>query len=162
MKTQLPTGLLVLSIFAILSCSKNDSAYFSKSETVKPRLESAIYPLLSQSNEVVPSHQTVFGAGEAITVFVPYRAVGDKVYRATLRLKDASTGETLREIPMTASTDLSVMNVVVPEEIQGAPFQFSTVSIDQELAGKSINLSSELMGGRFQSKDEWQRAFIVQ
>jgi hypothetical protein len=157
--------LVVISILSVLffSCSKDNSNYIFQKEEVTPRLESAIFPVMTKPAEVVLGTElSTCAPGESVTLFLPYRVVADDVQEATLVISDPETGSVIRELPMTFSTDPSIANISVPEEIQGSSFMFVTVSIENDMIGKAWTVSTHLKGNAQQSDDTINNAFRVE
>lgn len=146
------------------SCSKNDSHYIFAQEEIPARLESTIYPVVTKpgGEMAIGNEQAICSTGETITIFLPYQVVGDDIQNAILYAKDAVTGETVREIPMVLSTDLSILNVTVPEEIQGSTFMFAVLPIENDLSGKHVGITTKIIASKLNSEDAIPTAFQVQ
>ncbi len=157
--------LVVISLLSLLffSCSKDNSNYIIQKEEVTPRLESAIFPVMTKPAEVVLGTElSTCTPGESITLFLPYRVVADDVQEATMVITDPQSGSVIRELPMTFSTDPSIANVGVPEEIQGSTFLFVTISVENDMMGKAWTVSTRLKANAQQSEDTINNAFRVE
>ena len=153
-------ALLSLLLF---SCSRNESHYIFAKDEIQARLESKIYPIVTKPGEMaIGNEQAICSVGETVTLFVPYQVVADDVQNAILYVKDATTGEIVRELAMTLSTDLSILNVTVPEEIQGSTFMFVSLPIENDLGGKHLSLSTQIIANKISSEDAVTNAFQVQ
>ncbi|MBY0537123.1 MAG: hypothetical protein K2P88_14830 [Chitinophagaceae bacterium] len=163
MKNSFAIYALLCCTTLVLSCTKNSAHYYLAPDEVEPSLDASIYPVVTTPSKVsIGAENTVVNLGETVTFFVPYKVVGDDVQTATLTLKNNLTGEVLQEAPMTLYNDLSILNVTVPEEIQGTQFFFVSVTLDNPYAGRTVALSTEVVANRGRSKDELVHAFSVQ
>lgn len=155
--------LLTLLSLYLLSCSKDNSNYTFEKEKVAARLQSAIFPVFTKPDEVnMGTEGAVCNAGENVSLFLPYKVVSDDVQNAIVSIKDPVTGEVIREIPMTVSTDQSVSNVIVPEELQGSTFMFATVAIENDMIGKNLTVSTKIIANKHNSEDVINNAFRVE
>jgi hypothetical protein len=162
MKKFVPTSYLVLLSLLFFSCNKNESHYIFAPEAVEEILESHIYPVVTKPTEmVIGNPESVCTVGETVTLFLPYKVVADDIQNGIVSLKDAVTGETVRELEMTLSTDLSVINVTVPEEIQGSSFMFVNIPIEADLLGKTLNVSTRLVAYKQNSEDAVANALVI-
>ena len=163
MKKRPSITLLTFLTILFFSCNKNESHYFLAKDEVAPRLESTIFPVVTKPTEmVIGNEQSLCSVGETITLFLPYQVVADDIQHATISLKDESTGDVVREMEMVSSTDLSILNVTVPEEIQGSGFMFITIPIESDLSGKRIGVSTKITAYKQFSEDAMHNAFLVQ
>ncbi len=163
MKKSLPATLMAVLSLLLFSCNKNDSQYIFAEQAVTPKLESTIYPVVTRPSElVIGTEQSILTVGETMTVFLPYQITGDDIQNATLSFKDAVTGELVKESSMMLSTDLSILNVSVPEELQGTSFMFVTIPIEVDLTGKRIDLSTKIVAYKLSSEEKMTNAFQVQ
>ena len=163
MKKLIRFGCIAIASLLISSCSKDNSYFLFATEETAPRLESDIYPVVTKPAEMTIGNElSVANPGETITLFVPYRVVSDDIQTGTITVKDDISGAIVREIAMTASTDLSVLNVAVPEEIQGSSFMFVNIPIENDLVGLSLTVSTKLVGNKLSSENSMKNAFIVQ
>jgi hypothetical protein len=163
MKKLIRFGYIAFSCLLLSSCSKDNSYFLFATEEAAPRLESDIYPLATKPAEITIGNElSVVNPGETLTLFVPYRVVSDDVQTGTITVKDEISGAIVREITMTASSDLSVLNVAVPEEIQGSSFMFVNIPIENDLVGLSLTVSTKLAGNKLSSENTMKNAFIVQ
>lgn len=157
--------LVVISVLSILffSCSKDHSNYIFQKEEVEPRLESAIFPVMTKPAEVVLGTElSTCSPGESVTLFLPYRVVADDVQDAVLVISDPENGSVIRELPMSFSTDPTIANVSVPEEIQGSTFMFVTIPVENDMLGKSWSVSTRLKANSRESDDTINNAFRVE
>ena len=111
---------------------------------------------------VIGNEQSICTVGETVTLFLPYHVFSDDIQNATIVVTDALTGETVRQLPMTLSTDLSVLNVTVPEEIQGTSFMFVNVPVENDLIGRTLNVATKIVATKQTSEDAVKNAFQVQ
>ena len=163
MKKLIRFGYIAMASLLISACSKDNSYFLFATEEAAPRLESDIYPVVTKPAEMTIGNElSVANPGETITLFVPYRVVSDDIQTGTITVKDDISGAIVREIAMTASTDLSVLNVAVPEEIQGSSFMFVNIPIENDLVGLSLTVSTKLVGNKLSSENSMKNAFIVQ
>ena len=163
MKKLVSTSYLVLFSLLFLACSKNESHYILAKEELTERLDSDIYPVATKPVEmVIGNEQSICTVGETITLFLPYHVVSDDIQNATIVVTDALTGETVRQFAMTLSTDLSVLNVTVPEEIQGTSFMFANVKVENDLIGRTLNVATKIVAIKQTSEDVVKNAFQVQ
>lgn len=163
MKKLVSTSYLVLFSLLFLACSKNESHYILANEELTQRLDSDIYPVATKPGEmVIGNEQSICTVGETVTLFLPYHVVSDDIQNATIVVTDALTGETVRELTMTLSTDISVLNVTVPEEIQGTSFMFVNVKVENDLIGRTLNVATKIVGYKQTSEDAVKSAFQVQ
>lgn len=162
MKKSLPATLMAVLSLLIFSCNKSDSQYIFAEQPVMPKLESTIYPVVTRPSElVIGTEQSILTVGETITVFLPYKVTGDDIQNAALYFKDAVTGELIKEASMILSTDLSILNVSVPEELQGSSFMFVSIPIEANLTGKRIDLSTKIVAYKLSSEEKMTNAFQV-
>ena len=145
MKKLVSTSYLVLFSLLFLACSKNESHYILAKEELTERLDSDIYPVATKPVEMVIGN-----------------VVSDDIQNATITVTDALTGEKVRELPMAFSTDLSVLNVTVPEEIQGTSFMFANVKVENDLIGRTLNVATKIVAIKQTSEDVVKNAFQVQ
>lgn len=151
--------LFVFSFAFLSSCTKNDNYYIPELE---PSLEASVYPQAAAPGlRPLGTEQATLAAGDIATFFVPFQVTADDVQTAVLVVRDANTGELLREVEMIPSSDLTVTNITVPEELQGQTFYFSTVLIDTDFQGHAVSLSTTLKGNRLQAEGSLPNAFIV-
>jgi hypothetical protein len=163
MKKLIRFGYIAMASLLISSCSKDNSNFLLANDEAAPRLESDIYPVATKPAEMTIGNElSVANPGETLTLFVPYRVVSDDVQTGIITVKDEISGAIVREIAMTASTDLSVLNVAVPEEIQGNSFMFVNIPIENDLVGLSLSVSTKLVGNKLSSENGMKAAFIVQ
>jgi hypothetical protein len=163
MKKLIRFGYIAMASLLISSCSKDNSNFLFATEEAAARLESDIYPVATKPAEMTIGNElSVANPGETLTLFVPYRVVSDDVQTGIITVKDEISGAIVREIAMTASTDLSVLNVAVPEEIQGTTFMFVNIPIENDLVGLSLSVSTKLVGNKLSSENSMKAAFIVQ
>jgi len=164
MKKLVSTSYLVLFSLLFLACSKNESHYILANEELAERLDSDIYPVATKAATeiVIGNEHSTCAVGETVTLFLPYHIVSDDIQHATLTVTDALTGETVREIAMVLSTDLSVLNVTVPEEIQGSTFMFVNVPVENDLIGRTLNVSTRIVAYKQNSEDEVKNALMIQ
>lgn len=162
MKQIVTVAVLAISFLSFNSCNKNVSEDVLVA-IPEPKLESAIYPAITKPGlMVLGTEQSICTTGDNISLFVPYEIVSDDIQEATLSIKDASTGIVLKEVPMSFSTDLSVLNISVPEELQGQLFLFTNMNIDSELAGKVLTVSTTIKATSLRSSSTLDNAFQVQ
>lgn len=163
MKKFVSVSYLAFISLLFFSCSKNDSHYIFAEAEIPARLESAIYPVITKPGEMaIGNEQAICSVGETVTLFLPYEVVADDVQNAALYIKDAQTGEVLREIAMVPSTDLSILNITVPEEIQGTTYMFVSFPIENDMSGKHLGLSTKITAYKLSSEDAMSNAFQVQ
>lgn len=163
MKKLLQHSYLAIFILLLSSCSKDNSYFIFASEETAPRLESDIYPIATKPAEmIIGSELSIASPGETLTIFVPYTIASDDVQTGIITVKDEISGAIVREIAMTASTDLSVLNVAVPEEIQGTTFMFANIPVENDLVGLSLSVSSKITGNKLSTDDSIKAAFVVQ
>lgn len=162
MKNLLTAGCLILFSCLYLSCTKNESHYILANQE-EEYLKSDIYPVATKPAEmVIGNEQAICTVGETVTLFLPYRIAADDIQYATITLTDGLTGEMVRQIPMVLSTDLSVLNVTVPEEIQGSTFMFVNIPIENDLIGRTLNVATKITARIQTSDDTMESAFQVQ
>ncbi len=163
MKKLLQHSYLAIYILLLTSCSKDNSYFIFASEETASRLESDIYPIATKPAEMIIGNElSIASPGETLTIFVPYTVVSDDVQTGIITVKDEISGAIVREIAMTASTDLSVLNVAVPEEIQGTTFMFANIPVENDLVGLSLSVSSTITGNKLSTGDSMKAAFSVQ
>jgi len=157
MKKQPIVFLLAAGLLNLLSCSKSDNAYISA-----PTLDVSVYPQVAAGGLLsLGKKGTVLESGTTATFFVPYRVVADEIRNAELLFTDTKTGALLYRIPMQTDADVSLVNITVPEELQGQRFSYVTLPVDVALKGHEISLRAELKGRQLQSGSELPLAFIV-
>jgi hypothetical protein len=163
MKKLVSASYLVLFTLLFLACSKNESHYILADDKLPERLDSDIYPVATKPGEmVIGNEQAICTVGETVTLFLPYHVVSDDIQHATIAVTDALTGETVRDLKMTLSTDISVLNVTVPEEIQGTSFMFVNVKVENDLIGRTLNVATKIVAYKQTSEDAVKNAFQVQ
>jgi hypothetical protein len=163
MKKLVSTSYLVLFSILYFSCSKNESHYILAKEELTERLDSDIYPVATKPGEmVIGNEQSICMVGETVTLFLPYQVISDDIQNATIVVTDALTGETVRQLAMTFSTDISVLNVTVPEEIQGSSFMFVNIPVENDLIGRTLNVATKIIAIKQTSEDAVNNAFQVQ
>jgi hypothetical protein len=164
MKKFVPVTYLAILSLLFFSCNKNESHYIFAKEEVPAKLESKIYPVITGVNGeiVLGKEQSTCTVGETVTLFLPYEVVADDIQNGRLTITDGGTGEVVRELEMTMSTDLSIINVIVPEEIQGSSFLFVNIPIEGDMAGKSFHIATKMEAYKLTSQDEMKHAFNVQ
>jgi len=164
MKKLVPATWLAFFSLLFFSCSKNNGPYAFVPEEIPAKLEAHIYPVVTSNNGAIAlgKEQSSLAVGETVTLFLPYRMVADDIQYARLYISDAVTGDVVRELEMTFSTDLSVINIAVPEEIQGSSFMFVNMPVDADLAGKWFNISAKLEAYKLRTDDNLNNAFNVQ
>lgn len=162
MKQIVTAAILAISFLSFNSCNKNVSEDVLVA-IPEPKLESAIYPAITKPGlMVLGTEQSICATGDNISLFLPYEIVSDDIQEATLTIKDATTGVVLKEVPMSFSTDLSVLNISVPEELQGQPFLFTNMNVDSEFAGKILSVSTSIKATSLRSSNTLDNAFQVQ
>lgn len=163
MKNLSTAGCILLFSLLYLSCTKNESHYLFAQPSESEKLEADIYPVATRPTElVIGNEQSVCSVGETLSFFLPYQVSGDDVQNAQFTMTDALTGETVRELPMSFFHDLSVLNVTVPEEIQGRSFMFVNVPIENDLIGRTLNISTKIIASKQTDEDKLMHAVQVQ
>lgn len=163
MKKFVSASYLVFISLLFFSCRKNDSHFIFAEAEIPARLESAIYPVITKPGEmIIGNEQATCTVGETVTIFLPYQVVADDIQNATLYINDAETGEVLREMAMVPSTDLSIINIIVPEEIQGTSYMFASIPIENNFSGKRLGLSTKITAYKLSSEDAMTNAIRVQ
>lgn len=163
MKTLIRNAYFSIFILFLSSCSKDNSYYLFTSEETASRLEANVFPVATKPAEISLGNElSVANVGETLTFFVPYMVVSDDVQTATISLTDDISGAVIREIPMNMSTDLSVLNVIVPEEIQGTNFLFVSIPIENDMAGLSLTVSAKVTGNKENVEDMIKNALRIQ
>lgn len=161
MKKQPIVFLLAIALVNLISCSKNASYFITEPEP-EPSLDVSVYPQVAAPGLIaLATEDAVLSMGTTATFFVPYRVVADDVQEAVLIFTDAQTGAELSRVSMHPEGDLSLVNVTVPEELQGHRFSFVTLPLDPALQGHAITLRAELKGNKQRSESELPHAFIV-
>lgn len=163
MKNLIRNAYFSIFILFLSSCSKDNSYYLFASEETASRFEANVFPVATKPAEISLGNElSVANVGETLTFFVPYMVVSDDVQTATISLTDDISGAVIREIPMNMSTDLSVLNVIVPEEIQGTNFLFASIPIENDMAGLSVTVSAKVTGNKENVEDMIKNAFRIQ
>jgi hypothetical protein len=162
MKQIVTATILAITSLSFYSCNKNVSEDVLVA-IPEPKLESAIYPAITKPGlMVIGTEQSICTTGDNITLFVPYEVVSEDIQEATITIKDAATGVILKEVPMNFSTDISVLNVTVPEELQGQLFLFSNLNLDTEFTGKTVTVSTNIKATLLRSTNTLENAFQIQ
>ncbi len=157
MKKQPIVILLAAGLLNLLSCSRSDNAYITA-----PALDVSVYPQVAAGGLIsLGKKGTVLESGTTATFFVPYRVVADEIRNAELLFTDSKTGTLLYRVPMQTDADVSLVNINVPEELQGHRFSFVTLPVNASLKGHEITLRAALNGRHLQSGSELPLAFIV-
>ena len=164
MKKLVSTSWLALFSLLFFACNKNDGPYAYAPEEIPAKLEAHIYPVITGTTGeiILGKEQSTLTVGETVTLFLPYRMVSDDIQNGKLTITDATTGEIVRELNMTFSTDLSVINIAVPEEIQGSTFMFVNLPVDSDLIGRWFNVDAKLEAYKLTTEDNLKNAFNVQ
>lgn len=162
MKTsKAPAHLLALCALLFFSCGHWNSNKLSSGLPVK--LKAFVYAVATHVDEMsLANKQALIQTGHHINLFVPYSVEGDEIRSARLSWIDAGTGEALKEIPLQPSTDLSVMNIKVPEELQGTRFLFASVPVEDDLAGHTVSIHSKIETQSKSVEDKLETAFRIQ
>lgn len=162
MKQIVTAAILAISSFSFYACNKNVSEDILVA-IPEPKLESAIYPAITKPGLMgLGTEQSICATGDNITLFVPYEVVSEDIQEATITIRDAVTGTVLKEVPMNFSTDLSVLNIPVPEELQGQTFLFSNMNLENEFTGKTVTVSTNIKATLLRSANTLESAFQVQ
>lgn len=157
-KTTTPASILALCTILFFSCSH------TRTTTSFPiKLNAFVYAMATHETEMRLAKTTsIAAAGQDINIFVPYTVQGDEIHSATICWTDAATGEPIKEVALQPSTDLSVMNIKVPEELQGTHFLFAHIPVEEALSGHSINIHSKIESRWKVVEDKIDRAFRVE
>lgn len=162
MKQILTATILAITSLSFYSCNKNVSEDVLVA-IPEPKLESAIYPAITKPGlMVIGTEQSICTTGENITLFVPYEVVSEDIQEATITITDAATGNILREVPLNYSTDLSVLNISVPEELQGQLFLFANLNLDTDFTGKTVTVATSIKATSLRSANSMENAFQIQ
>lgn len=162
MKKFVTVSLLAISSFIFSSCNKNVSEDVL-AVVPEPKLEAAIYPVITKPTIMaMGTEQSICNVGDNISLFLPYVIVSDDIQEASLSVRDAITGETLAEMPLSFSTDLSVLNITVPEELQGQTFLFANMNLGTEFSGRKVTVSTIIKATSLRATDTMENAFQIQ
>lgn len=156
--TTTPASVLALCSILLFSCSH------TRTTTGLPiKLKAFVYAMATHENEMrLAKNNSIAPAGQDINLFVPYAIQGDEIRSATICWVDATTGEEIKEVALQPSTDLSVMNIKVPEELQGTSFLFARIPVEAALSGRSINIHSKIESKWRSVEDNIDMAFRVE
>ena len=157
-KTTTPSSVLAFCTVLFFSCNH------TRITTSLPiKLSAFVYAVATHENEMsLAKNNSAIATGKLINLFVPYAIQGDEIRTATIYWIDAATGQEIKEIALHPSTDLSVMNINVPEELQGTSFLFASVPVESSLAGRTISVHSKIEGQWRSAEDKIETAFRIE
>ncbi len=159
--TKAPAQWLALSALLFFSCGHWNSNQISSRLPVK--LKAFVYAVATHADEFrLANKEALIQTGQHINLFVPYTVEGDEIRSARLSWIDAGNGEELKEVILQPSTDLSVMNIKVPEELQGTRFLFASVPVENNLAGHTVSIHSKIESQWRSVDDKLESAFRIQ
>ncbi|MGB8194638.1 MAG: hypothetical protein WCF67_22085 [Chitinophagaceae bacterium] len=150
-----------LAVLALIFTSCKKDPFTIPDITPQPSLQAKIYPAVTEPRDVVLGDtNAVFKVGERITIYVPYESNYDHVTSATLNIMDES-GELVASFDMTYTNDMTAGAVNVPVQLQGSNFVFASIDLQEQYAGKTLSIQTQVSGDRTLSDDYMKNAFSV-
>ena len=162
------THLCVAAIlsFAIVSCKKsvlpqNDQLPAFNNE---PFLDSRIDRFIMEPTSMeLGTPDAIVHEGNQVTIFLPYEIVNDNFVSAMITMTDDATGLPVNTYELVSSKDPSASQLVLPEDLSdNADFFFVTFVANEDYTGKSISITTKLIGHSTSSTDVLNSAFSVE
>ncbi len=159
MKKLISFALSVMTLLAFTSCKK--SLDYVDPSPMTPQIIARIYPNVNQPVNAVLGASATFAVGDKVIVYVPYQIANDEISEADLIITD-ELGGFMQSQSLRMTTDPVADGLVVPAELEGMPFMFGAIDVDDSFANKNFQLSIEIRGTNSgYSTDKIEQAFTV-
>jgi hypothetical protein len=166
MKTVIRLGFLASLSLIIFSCNKQvdtTGTVTTTAPTTAAQITASIFPFTNQpSATVLGEAKSVFHAGDVVAIYVPYGVANDQIVTAQLILENASTNELLGTFDLLPSTDPSGEQLEVPTDLINSLFMFAKFTIDDSYTGKTVNITTSMIGYKTISQEKLENGFSVQ
>jgi len=164
MKTILKLAFIATISVSVISCQKDQIVKddFVTSVNNNPEIDSKIFTKTNNPVAMEFGSSAIINSGFKIAIYLPYSINKDVMKSATITLTDATTEEILGTFDLLESTHSSAATLNIPTELAWVPFKFAAIDIDNNYVGRTITITTHLVGQVASSDDVLPGAFTVQ
>lgn len=166
MKTIIHLCVVATISLATLSCKKSDLPQNNLLTTsnndavIDSRIDRFI---LEPTSMELGTPDAIIHQGDRVTIFLPYEIVNENFVSAMITMTDDATGLPVYTYDMVSSKDPSASQLVLPENLSdNAEFFFVTFVANEDYTGKTISITTKLIGHSTSSTDVLNAAFYVE
>ena len=166
MKTIIHLCVIATLSFATLSCKKSDLPQnnlltaTNNDAVIDSRIDRFI---LEPTSMELGTPDAIIHEGDRVTIFLPYEIVNENFVSAMITMTDDATGLPVNTYDMVSSKDPTASQLVLPENLMNNPeFFFVTFVANEDYTGKTISVTTKLVGNSTFSTDVLNAAFSVE